>query len=99
MEPINKTLITLIPKTKDPEKMSEIRPISMCNVSYKIIVKAIAKKMKRDLHTVILDNILVGFECIHALSNKRRGKVGHIAIKLDMSKTYDRVEWAFCFMP
>ncbi|XP_027086455.2 uncharacterized protein [Coffea arabica] len=43
----------------------------------------------------ILDNVLVAHESIHFLNNKRTGKDGYMAIKLDMSKAYDRVEWVF----
>lgn len=108
MEPINNTLIALIQKTKEPKRMAEYRPISLCNVIYKIIAKSMANRMKRVFDTVIAlnqstfvpgrqmtDNVIAGFECIHALNNKRRGKTGHIALKLDMSKAYARVEWTF----
>ena len=44
---------------------------------------------------LISDNILVAYELTHFLLNKRGGEVGYAAIKLDMSKVYDRVEWHF----
>ncbi|KAK2646619.1 hypothetical protein Ddye_021814 [Dipteronia dyeriana] len=40
------------------------------------------------------DNTIVGFECLHRLKHQK-GKLGSMAIKLDMSKAYDRVEWKF----
>lgn len=108
MEGINNTNIALIPESQDPKSMFSFRSISLCNVIYKIVAKDIANRMKSMLETtisqtqaafvpkrLISDNVLLGFECIHALNNKRKGKVGQIAMKIDMSKTYDRVEWCF----
>ena len=44
---------------------------------------------------MITDNILIAFETLHHMHNQRSGKVGSMALKLDMSKAYDRVEWGF----
>ena len=44
---------------------------------------------------LILDNILVAFEILHYMRNHNKGKSGFMALKLDMSKAYDRVEWSF----
>ena len=44
---------------------------------------------------MITDNILLAYECTHYMKNKRGGKEGHAAVKLDMSKAYDRIEWLF----
>uniref|UniRef100_A0A5B7BN08 Reverse transcriptase domain-containing protein n=1 Tax=Davidia involucrata TaxID=16924 RepID=A0A5B7BN08_DAVIN len=108
LESINYTYIALIPKVNSPRKISEFRPISLCNVVYKIISKILANRLKTILPNIIAesqsafvpgrlitDNILVAFELIHCLKNKRKGKMGQSALKLDMSKAYDRVEWSF----
>ena len=42
---------------------------------------------------LITDNVLVTFETIHHINQKRMGKVDEMIVKLDMSKAYDWVEW------
>ena len=43
---LNMTNICLIPKTVRPIRMTELRPISLCNVGYKIISKVLCQRLK-----------------------------------------------------
>jgi hypothetical protein len=49
----NETIIVMIPKVNNPEEVSQFRPISPCNVVYKIISKMLAARLK-----VILPDII-----------------------------------------
>ena len=105
LKSVNFTHFVLIPKTTNPTCMSQFRPISLCNVLYKIISKAIANRLKLILPKVIsdcqsafvlgrliTDNVLLAIETLHYTKNKQRGRIAHMEAKLDMSKAYDRVE-------
>ena len=106
MEPdFNYTHNVLIPKIKSLEKITDYRPISLCNVIYKIISKVLANKLKQILPNLIsasqsafvpgrliTDNFLVAYESLHAMHCRKKGRRGSLALKLDVSKAYDWVE-------
>ena len=104
----NDTIIVLIPKVKQPEKLKDLRPISLCNVLYKRVSKVLVDRPKKDLLDIIsplqsafvlghmiTDNMLLAYELTHHINNRRGGAGGLAAIKLDMSKAYNRIEWPF----
>ena len=107
-EGVNATSIVLIPKISNPTKKSDYRPITLCNVTYKVISKCLVNRMRPLLDDIIsveqsafipgrmiTDNALVSFECLHYIKQEKDPTKSFCAYKLDLSKAYDRVDWGF----
>ena len=107
LKEINHTFIALIPKTNSPTQTSHYRPISLCSTIYKIILKILVNRLRLLLDRIISpfysafvpgrfihDNILVTHEIMHKFKNFKT-KTAWTAIKLDIEKAYERVEWDF----
>ncbi|XP_065859834.1 uncharacterized protein [Euphorbia lathyris] len=104
---VNKTLLVLIPKIEKPSSFLQMRPISLCNVLYKAITKIVANRIRRILPEIIsqnqgsfvpgrqmMDNVVIAQEMVHSMK-MRKGKKGIVALKLDLEKAYDRLNWSF----
>ena len=104
----NATFLALIPKIKKPTDFSEFRPISLCNVCYKVISKILMKRMSVLLPKlisreqgafvsgrVIQENIAITQELVQHIDGGLPG--GNLILNLDMEKAYDRLDWHFLF--
>ncbi|KAK5772658.1 hypothetical protein PVK06_048951 [Gossypium arboreum] len=104
---LNNMLIVLIPKKENPEDFSQFRPISLCSVLYKLVMKVIANRFKVIFPKLISqeqagfiaernisDNIILTQEIIHSMRCKQKAR-NWMALKLDLEKAYDRVSWEF----
>ena len=106
---VNTTLLVLIPKVEHPTSLKMFRPISLCTIAYKTMTKIIANRLQALLPDIIgphqtsfvhgrhiIDNIVVAQEVVHSMRRKT-GKRGLMAIKVDLEKAYDRLNWSFIF--
>ena len=86
LKAMNHTNLSLIPKVENPTEVKQFRPISLCNVLYKIISKILSNRLKKVLENCIsknqaafvpgrqiLDNVIISHEYLHYLKNKREG--------------------------
>jgi hypothetical protein len=86
--------------------MKELRPIMFSNVLYEIVSKLLPNRLKVCLDKCIseeqlafvegrsiLDNSLIAIEVIRVMERKTRGMKGDLAIKIDISKAFDKVDW------
>ena len=106
-EALNKTNVALIPKIQGPETISNYRPISLCNTVYKMVTKIIVARIRPMLDKLVspiqsafvpgrkgVDNAIIVQELIHTIS-KKKGGVRYLAVKVDLEKAYDKLEWSF----
>ncbi|XP_074271526.1 uncharacterized protein LOC141595457 [Silene latifolia] len=104
----NNTLIVLISKVDKPELVSQYRPISLCNVVYRLASKCLANRLKLVIPSLISDSqqvfvpghlmsdgCLIAHEIMHYLNKTKKGTKFYSVLKLDMHKAFDRVSWHF----
>lgn len=105
---LNHSIISPIPKVKASGHYAGYRPIRLFNVLYRIIVKVLSNRLHpfTDFlvdgeqnafvkNRLILYNILICHEVMHSLKLRKKGRNYGMTLKMDISKAYERVEWAF----
>lgn len=99
LDSVDDTFITLILKVNNLSKVGEYRPISLCNVIYKIITKVLANRLKIILPKIIssnqsafvpdrliTDNILIAYEILHSLYSWCQGNKRYMALNLKWAR-------------
>lgn len=102
----NSTTITLVPKKQTAERITVFRPISCCNVLYKVISKLLARRLERILPywispfqsafvkgRLLLENVLLATELVKGYEQQNVSKRG--VLKVDLRKTFDTVGWNY----
>ena len=103
----NSAFLALIPKERKAKSFDRFRPISLCNIGYKIITKSMASRLKTILPYLIPenqggfvkgrkigDNVILVQEAIH--SSLKSGDKGMV-VKIDLAIAFDRVSHPFLF--
>ncbi|KAL6126211.1 hypothetical protein ACLB2K_074262 [Fragaria x ananassa] len=102
----NSNLMILIPKVPGADSVTQLRPIAMANFVFKLVTKIIADRLGSIAARIIslnqsaflkgltiADPIIMTSECINLLD--RECKAGNIAIKFDVRKAFDTLDWGF----
>ncbi|KAL2252005.1 UNVERIFIED_CONTAM: hypothetical protein Sindi_2322800 [Sesamum indicum] len=106
LKQVNSTLLARIPKVHTPMTVGDFRPISCCNVLYKIIAKLLVQRLRVVLDKIISpcqgafipgrsirDNILLAQELLTGYNQVRLPP--RCTLRVDIRKAYDIVEWDF----
>ena len=106
---INSNMIVLIPKTTRARSMGDYRPITLANFQFKIVIKIVADRLACITSRIISieqhgfvhdrnisDCIILASEAINSLDKIQYG--GNIALKVDISKAFDTLDWNFLIM-
>lgn len=105
--------LVLVPKCELPKKVTNFRPISVCNVVYKLISKILATRIKPFIAGCVSENqcafvpgreisanVILLREVLHSF-NSTKYRHNDFCLKLDLSKAFDRMSWSYLqeFLP
>lgn len=103
---LNSTILALIPKKEEAKMMKDYRPISCCNVLYKVISKIITNRLKGIMskciplnqsafvkERLLIENVLLESELVK--DYHKEDICPRCAMQIDISKAFDSVQWPF----
>ncbi|XP_013624294.1 PREDICTED: uncharacterized protein LOC106330365 [Brassica oleracea var. oleracea] len=103
---VNSTVLALLPKVPGASRLSEYRPISLCNTVYKVISKIIGSRLKLITPLAVqrnqvgfitgrllCENVLLASELVSDFN--KPGDVTRGCLQIDITKAYDNVDWQF----
>lgn len=103
---MNSNVVALIPKFSGADKLDNYRPIALANFKFKIISKVLADRLAAIAPKVVSGNqrrfikrrhiqdcVCITSEAINLLEKRSFG--GNIALKIDMKKAFDTLDWNF----
>ena len=106
LEHLNHSVLALITKSKEVDRVKDFRPIACCNVIYKVISKIIATRLGPALNNIVdsaqstfvqnrcmADNIFLLQEFLRKYGHKRVSP--HCILNVDLRKAFDSVDWDF----
>ncbi|XP_010446053.1 PREDICTED: uncharacterized protein LOC104728823 [Camelina sativa] len=102
----NATILSLIPKNPNAQKVADFRPIACCNTLYKIVSKLLANKIKKvvpDLisnnqstfvpERLLVENVMLATELVQGYNQKNIS--AREMLKVDLRKVFDSVQWDY----
>lgn len=106
LQQLNATLLVLVPKKTNANKITEFRPIACCNTVYKVVSKLLANRLKDHLPALIstsqsafvpgrllVENVLLATELVSGYNWKKISK--RCMLKVDLQKAFDTLDWDF----
>ncbi|CAM8975760.1 unnamed protein product [Rhodiola kirilowii] len=103
---VNAAYLALILKNNQASKPEDYRPISCCNITYKIVACLVAGRLKEVLPCIInqaqgafvkdrsiVDNICLAQQLFNGYGRKNISE--RLAWKIDLRKAYDTIDWKF----
>lgn len=101
--------ITLIPKTEEAVQSKDYRPITVGNITYRLLMKIVARRLQIHMKEIISteqtaflkgrhisDNTILAREIIHSFQTRTYGDQSFM-LKADVNKAFDTVQWHFVY--